>query len=113
MIRRPPRSTQSWSSAASDVYKRQPSGPAESRWIICWDWIARLVPNDGAAQLHASGREPTSIDGPSQCVDAPLANRLPAVLQLANIGIVERAKAIEDDKLDAFFEIEDLAAAPI
>src|SRR5450756_2669542 len=27
MIRRPPRSTQSRSSAASDVYKRQPHGP--------------------------------------------------------------------------------------
>src|SRR5450756_583534 len=31
MIRRPPRSTQSRSSAASDVYKRQLLGPSESR----------------------------------------------------------------------------------
>src|SRR5674476_833004 len=32
MIRRPPRSTPLYSSAASDVYKRQPLRPAWSQW---------------------------------------------------------------------------------
>src|SRR5450756_2664516 len=40
MIRRPPRSTQSRSSAASDVYKRQPRNPGPS-WLPCGRRCAR------------------------------------------------------------------------
>src|SRR5450756_1457621 len=36
MIRRPPRSTQSRSSAASDVYKRQPTVPAWAEFVTKW-----------------------------------------------------------------------------
>src|SRR5450756_1757204 len=35
MIRRPPRSTQSRSSAASDVYKRQENGHPEGKTSVC------------------------------------------------------------------------------
>src|SRR5450756_3159988 len=44
MIRRPPRSTQSRSSAASDVYKRQVQDPEINRYInVLGDSIARLT----------------------------------------------------------------------
>ena len=38
MIRRPPRSTQSRSSAASDVYKRQESSPGIAWWV---GWVEK------------------------------------------------------------------------
>src|SRR5680860_1426090 len=41
MIRRPPRSTQSRSSAASDVYKRQTGDNANIEDSNCWKWSAR------------------------------------------------------------------------
>ena len=43
MIRRPPRSTQSRSSAASDVYKRQPSSFLPDRYVVC----VRYGPKNG------------------------------------------------------------------
>src|SRR5450756_3216364 len=57
MIRRPPRSTQSRSSAASDVYKRQefvsanPTGPlhiGSVRWAAVGDSLARMLQACGA-----------------------------------------------------------------
>ena len=38
MIRRPPRSTLSSSSAASDVYKRQATSTAPTGWLLCDGW---------------------------------------------------------------------------
>src|SRR5450756_377984 len=55
MIRRPPRSTQSRSSAASDVYKRQHHffGLFHSR--RCCDLMRRLCINDKKVTLNAFG----------------------------------------------------------
>ena len=53
MIRRPPRSTQSRSSAASDVYKRQ--GP-RSGGVIYTRWGKSTCPNVAGTQLVYTGR---------------------------------------------------------
>src|SRR5680860_1834632 len=50
MIRRPPRSTQSRSSAASDVYKRQVEPHARSRWTT----EERGCPSHGYLDHHPS-----------------------------------------------------------
>src|SRR5450756_1862194 len=57
MIRRPPRSTQSRSSAASDVYKRQPkSWPPATAWLPCCSRrstsACRQVGSGGGARLR-------------------------------------------------------------
>src|SRR5450756_625276 len=64
MIRRPPRSTQSRSSAASDVYKRQPF----SRWVCCDvdpDQVSAVQTDDdeGIEQVEANGRNDEQIHG--------------------------------------------------
>src|SRR5665648_123576 len=63
MIRRPPRSTLSSSSAASDVYKRQARYDAEI---------------DGGAQNKAVGRGNLCQDGPEIILDGALAITLAA-----------------------------------
>src|SRR5450756_439415 len=65
MIRRPPRSTQSRSSAASDVYKRQVLGAARGfRWSF---WILRFVvmPMMMSEHMHQRTREEKKV---GQCV---------------------------------------------
>src|SRR5450756_2495396 len=64
MIRRPPRSTQSRSSAASDVYKRQPF----SRWVCCDvdpDQVSAAQTDDdeGIEQVEANGRNDEKVHG--------------------------------------------------
>src|SRR5450756_445665 len=66
MIRRPPRSTQSRSSAASDVYKRQIETPCPMLMV------AQLVP----VQADSDGRVPPTSPGKSTPVLCPIANLL-------------------------------------
>src|SRR5450756_2352663 len=54
MIRRPPRSTQSRSSAASDVYKRQEYNVGE-RGFICERWLASVTKADNAISPEDEG----------------------------------------------------------
>src|SRR5428012_23559 len=54
MIRRPPRSTQSRSSAASDVYKRQVKGGTWWEMIGSWGWFPPCL-----SLIHIS--EPTRL----------------------------------------------------
>ena len=75
MIRRPPRSTQSRSSAASDVYKRQIEkrgltevslgdyvlSGGEPAALVLLDAVVRLLP--GVMGSHASGEEESFEDG--------------------------------------------------
>src|SRR5450756_2027274 len=87
MIRRPPRSTQSRSSAASDVYKRQSSGPPANRagiippesfeagrfhtaWVKSGQTVAGQNPSLSAVPLPW-----TSSEGGSHKKDAALSFR--------------------------------------
>ena len=54
MIRRPPRSTQSRSSAASDVYKRQP----QAQTVIAAELIAVLAVHEFAERGSELARRP-------------------------------------------------------
>src|SRR5450756_1012930 len=81
MIRRPPRSTQSRSSAASDVYKRQgprrPREPSGSRARGDLNARSRL----GGSRCHGSvtGREESSVNAPQvRGGDAPVQAAQPA-----------------------------------
>ena len=71
MIRRPPRSTQSRSSAASDVYKRQgvklPLALAELGLIDEYEFVV---------QPRLAGHGPTLFAGLSKHVDLKLVGRL-------------------------------------
>src|SRR5450756_786522 len=75
MIRRPPRSTQSRSSAASDVYKRQhQQRPAGDSPILTRIWTptrASVVPPTGAHPFYDPLRVKTlTKDNPVACFDA-------------------------------------------
>src|SRR5450756_2372606 len=56
MLRRPPRSTQSRSSAASDVYKRQVPAHAELAWMLTCvtpvGWLERMTQYKMKAQAQ-------------------------------------------------------------
>src|SRR5450756_1078596 len=54
MIRRPPRSTQSRSSAASDVYKRQVTGASGQTSRLIKRWRFSPEPNTLLARLEAA-----------------------------------------------------------
>ena len=79
MIRRPPRSTQSRSSAASDVYKRQPHDRSELLWsgdeptALFLDSIDRWV-DAMVADEHGGGV------GPSGLVEANITAKVPGLL---------------------------------
>src|SRR5450756_936149 len=60
MIRRPPRSTQSRSSAASDVYKRQVG--EEPRWVDGLDLLGRLTGITAAVVPHYDNAEGATHD---------------------------------------------------
>src|SRR5450759_4903659 len=51
MIRRPPRSTPLYSSAASDVYKRQ------DYWCCCWSFQLLLPPGVAVSYTHLRAHE--------------------------------------------------------
>ena len=59
MIRRPPRSTQSRSSAASDVYKRQMP-------CLSQNWVNSLL-NCGPPSVHIAVGQPTSMNQSDSC----------------------------------------------
>src|SRR5665213_3688908 len=64
MIRRPPRSTQSRSSAASDVYKRQVRGSwstSVSNGLTHWWIMALLFPLVIWSTVHWRDRSPNSV----------------------------------------------------
>ena len=76
MIRRPPRSTPLYSSAASDVYKRQ--GMFNSRQSSCVDYVDdEALPSPQFFQMHCSaqdyvGRSLADISSPSAADFEPL-----------------------------------------
>ena len=57
MIRRPPRSTQGYSSAASDVYKRQEEidSPFAGKTVVLTGSLSQLSRDDAKARLVALG----------------------------------------------------------
>src|SRR5680860_1796509 len=75
MIRRPPRSTQSRSSAASDVYKRQPLGSPSPTWPPT-SWRARPAAADSPNSHLGVSPDPKrwhrasffSSQGPPPCI---------------------------------------------
>ena len=74
MIRRPPRSTQSRSSAASDVYKRQ------SPTIVGVALMMMMLMKANASRVlygrHVAGNFPSSLNSPSHCEqNQPLSTR--------------------------------------
>ena len=81
MIRRPPRSTQSRSSAASDVYKRQKhdrvvfrlAGGRELRLHDTRKFARVRLVADAAAALGALGPEPLAEDFTAECLRSRLA----------------------------------------
>src|SRR5450756_3162487 len=83
MIRRPPRSTQSRSSAASDVYKRQPLNSGRDQLGVCGRWRVQ----DAAVQDAAEEVE-------------PLVTAVEPVAELVEVGLqVRGADAMEDVEL--------------
>src|SRR5450756_3248663 len=69
MIRRPPRSTQSRSSAASDVYKRQPNGLHGTKIELPYPSVGATeqllltaVRADGLTELKGAAVEPEILD---------------------------------------------------
>src|SRR5674536_351084 len=66
MIRRPPRSTLSSSSAASDVYKRQASASATQVSAVAWpDRCIRAMWVLGRSRVPASGRPRAGASAPA------------------------------------------------
>src|SRR5450756_3218530 len=59
MIRRPPRSTQSRSSAASDVYKRQ---GRKASTLVPWEGGQSIAPENGGWQTAAPSALPYDAD---------------------------------------------------
>eukprot|EP00658_Telonema_sp_P-2_P073246 TRINITY_DN622_c0_g1_i17.p1 TRINITY_DN622_c0_g1~~TRINITY_DN622_c0_g1_i17.p1 ORF type:complete len:104 (+),score=16.98 TRINITY_DN622_c0_g1_i17:175-486(+) len=69
MIRRPPRSTLSSSSAASDVYKRQFLHPTSNKSMLIHYWCLKFckprhtsAPSDGVWSLHVEDDLDTIVD---------------------------------------------------
>src|SRR5450756_2922460 len=74
MIRRPPRSTQSRSSAASDVYKRQ--GPRSVPWVIQIQSLATIA--DGCDQKKTSIQPSRVESSQAPRITTPSSRRRPA-----------------------------------
>src|SRR5665647_3470972 len=67
MIRRPPRSTPLYSSAASDVYKRQPEGQSNRTTSTVWpssypSTFSGMITNPSALAIELSIPDPDAID---------------------------------------------------
>eukprot|EP00657_Telonema_sp_P-1_P006040 TRINITY_DN2399_c0_g1_i1.p1 TRINITY_DN2399_c0_g1~~TRINITY_DN2399_c0_g1_i1.p1 ORF type:complete len:101 (+),score=50.25 TRINITY_DN2399_c0_g1_i1:34-336(+) len=75
MIRRPPRSTQSRSSAASDVFKRQPEYSLRASHTLPGEPPSAVLSDSIALSLAASSSEHIADRGPSNplgsCLCAP------------------------------------------
>src|SRR5450756_2050172 len=97
MIRRPPRSTQSRSSAASDVYKRQPSPPrARTHFVaevaaVAAQVVAQVVTDADATQVLVTIHPPQGRlrhvaalrrDGSGSCQPFGVPLRLPGLLHI-------------------------------
>eukprot|EP00658_Telonema_sp_P-2_P085830 TRINITY_DN9866_c0_g2_i1.p1 TRINITY_DN9866_c0_g2~~TRINITY_DN9866_c0_g2_i1.p1 ORF type:complete len:125 (-),score=47.91 TRINITY_DN9866_c0_g2_i1:249-623(-) len=107
MIRRPPRSTLSSSSAASDVYKRQVYGHGIGKVFIEFEDVKGAE----MAQRHLSGRlfcNRTVVT--SFLFEDILYPELAAILDQ---GGVEDEKVAEVDEVDPVEEVSTSAAAPV
>ena len=71
MIRRPPRSTPLYSSAASDVYKRQGSTPMTSFLLESFRVVVHLLPHCREAASLQTSTAGDAVDGPSTEVGLP------------------------------------------
>src|SRR5450756_1687763 len=97
MIRRPPRSTQSRSSAASDVYKRQGVGGEE---------VLRCPAVDGRAEPDADQQVgPDLAQDRADLLDADLDAVVPAQAE-GRVDQLTAQAGLEDERLDPALDLE-------
>ena len=102
MIRRPPRSTHCISSAASDVYKRQPVNPATGLlvpWLLSVVGICIQFPGKPMPRIHCSGNDGRRIAVTDSVQDRGTSRRiLPKTLVQSLIQSVVRLSSGHQDQ---------------
>ena len=95
MIRRPPRSTQGVSSAASDVYKRQKKGRAVRKKFRI---LPKLIPLED--EYEADVKEPENLDGSNRQLKGEIIENEHEILnELLNQEGTEELNDFEEDDL--------------